>query len=140
MVSFEVAWDTLRYLELLGFTPRPYQGAHSTPVTPSAFGTHFMFWSNYDYIFPNSCKTPSFQNFCITTPWHTASVLSFSIVELWKHEGVGHRLDFWCHMSNIIPCSISCDNWVVGKRFRVLLFFLLRGVGIMCGNNCREYL
>ena len=42
-----------------------------------------------------------------------------------------------------MPGSISSENWEVGKSlgflFLFIYFFLLRGVGIMFDNNCREY-
>ena len=43
---------------------------------------------------------------------------------LWWHEGKGHRLDCWCHLSNIMPDSISGDNWEVGKSLRFLFSFV----------------
>ena len=55
--------------------------------------------------------------------WRTTSILSFDIIWLWWHEGKGHRPDCWCHVSNIIPDSISGDNWEVGKSLRLLFFF-----------------
>ena len=37
-----------------------------------------------------------------------------------------------------MPDSISGDNWEVGEKFTIYLFFLME-VGIMFDNNCREY-
>ena len=56
--------------------------------------------------------------------WGTISILSFWHQLLW-HEGKGHRPDYCCHLSNIIPDSISSDNWEVGRslRFKKNFFF-----------------
>ena len=70
--------------------------------------------------------------------WQTTSILSFGIIWLWWYEGKGHRPGRWCHLSNIMPDSISGDGWEVGKSLRFFFFFLLRGFGIMLVNNCRE--
>ena len=53
--------------------------------------------------------------------WGTISI-SFWHQLLW-HEGKGHRPDYCCHLTNIIPDSISSDNWEVGKSLRFLKFF-----------------
>ena len=55
--------------------------------------------------------------------WRTTSILSFGIIWLWWHDGKGHRPDCWCHLSNIMPDSISGDNWEAGKSLRFLFFF-----------------
>ena len=39
------------------------------------------------------------------------------------YKGQGHRSDCWCHLSNIMPDSISSDNWEVGENFRFFFFF-----------------
>ena len=74
-----------------------------------------------------------FQKFILVWVCHLDIWMDLRVCQ-W-HEGQGRRPDSWCHLSNIMSDSISCDNCEVGKSLRLFLYW----VSITFDNNCREY-
>ena len=80
-----------------------------------------LFFSISSSVLTWSMRLPIFVD---ALPQHY-SILSFDIIYLWWHEGKGHRPVCWCHLSNIIPDSISSDNWEAGKNLNFFIYLFI---------------